>query len=70
MSNGSRIVGENIRKAAKQAGKSHLALSKEMGVSYMTFYRWVDGRAMMDYDKLIKLAKCLGVKVGYLFGEE
>ncbi len=61
------MIGERLMRARKTAGLSLRALAESVGVSQTTINKYEKGTLVPDSTMLIKLAKAMGVRVGYFF---
>lgn len=60
---------ERFAKLLEEKGLTAYAVSRDCGIPYSTFSDWKSGRIQSPKaDKLIKIAKYLGVSVGFLTG--
>ena len=58
---GNAVIGRKIEKCREEVNMSRNELSKAMGVSLRTVYRWENGERVPDMVTYMKLAKVLGV---------
>ena len=56
--------GEKIQKLRKEAGLSQEELACQLGVSRQAVSKWEVGDALPDTDKLVPLARALGITHG------
>lgn len=64
------MVHKNLKeiRTAKGVTQSHLA--KKLGISTMTYSRMENGESKIDVERLIVIAKALGVGVEVFFSKE
>lgn len=64
-------IGENLRKARNAKGVSQAAIAEKVGAGKTTYIGWEHDTNPPPADKLVDLAKELGVSVeGLLFGDD
>lgn len=61
-------IGEKIKKLREEKQKTQLDVSKALGVTYQTIYKYEKGIAVPPADALVKLAEYFNVTTDYLLG--
>ncbi len=62
-----QAFGERLKQARIAAGLSQRALAEQVGLSAMAISKYENSRMSPSSDVLLRLAKALGVKIGYFF---
>ena len=70
MENAKREFGERLYQARKKAGLKQVELSEKMDMSVAIVSKWENGAYTPTFCTLLKLAKALGVTVGWLAAGE
>lgn len=63
-------IGQRIARERKRLGLSQEALGEALGVSRQAISKWEADASLPEIDKLIAMARCFGVTVGWLLGVE
>ena len=61
-------IGQRIARERKRLGLSQEALGEALGVSRQAISQWEADASLPEIDKLIAMARCFGVTVGWLLG--
>ena len=62
--------GDRLKAARKEHGFSQEQLAEQVGVSRQAVSKWEVGDAIPDTDKLVPLARALGITVDELLGNQ
>ena len=63
-------LGERIKKLREDKGKTQLDISKVLGTTYQTVYKYEKDIAVPPADALVKLADYFNVTTDYLLGRD
>lgn len=66
--NYNKQVGARIKNLREKNGKTQLDVSKALGVTYQTIYKYEKGIAIPPADAILKLAEYFNVTSDYLLG--
>ena len=62
-------IGRRLAKRRRELGLSLSQVADKCGVSLQQIHKYETGQSVVSAPMLWKLASCLAVPVGYLFGE-
>ena len=61
-------IGEKLKELREKNGKTQLDISKFLGVTYQTIYKYEKDIAVPPADAIVKLAEYFNVSTDYLLG--